>query len=241
MIYKLTGTNFGIFLLFFPFFFISVAGISQNYELQRKEMVAKQIRSRGVNDPKVLDALRTIPRHMFVPDEYKNFAYEDRPLPIGHGQTISQPYIVGLMTDLLDLNPDDKVLEVGTGSGYQAAVLAHLVNNVYSIEIVEPLAESAQQVFTRLEYQNIHTKVGDGYKGWPDKSPFDAIIVTCSPSHIPQPLIDQLAEGGKIIIPVGERFTQELVLATKKNGKLRKKDVIPVRFVPMKDPAGENY
>ncbi|MFW5761471.1 MAG: protein-L-isoaspartate O-methyltransferase, partial [Cyclobacteriaceae bacterium] len=143
--------------------------------------------------------------------------------------------------DLLDLSNDDKVLEVGTGSGYQAAILAHLVDHVYTIEIVEPLAKSAKKVFDELDYENIQARVGDGYKGWPDNSPFDAIIVTCSPSHIPQPLIDQLAEGGKLIIPVGESYTQELVLVTKKNGKVRKKDVIPVRFVPMKAPSGDSY
>lgn len=214
---------------------------AQNYALERKEMVAKQIRARGVTASEILEAMREVPRHLFVPDKYQSMAYEDRPLPIGKKQTISQPYIVGLMTDLLELDEEDKVLEVGTGSGYQAAILAQLVDQVYTIEIIEPLAKTAKLVFDELGYSNINAKIGDGYKGWPEKSPFDAIIVTCSPSHIPQPLIEQLAEGGKLIIPVGESYTQELVLVTKKNGKVRKKDVIPVRFVPMKAPSGKSY
>src|SRR5207245_7352478 len=160
----------------------------------------------------------------------------DWPLPIGHGQTIAQPYIVGLMTEQLRLSSKDRVIEIGTGSGYQAAILAELVAEVYTIEIIEPLAKSAEATLRRLGYKNVQVKVGDGYKGWPEHAPFDAIIVTCAPDKVPQPLTDQLKEGGRMIIPVGDRFAQELYLLEKKNGQLKESVTLPVRFVPM---AGE--
>src|SRR5437773_2295274 len=163
-------------------------------------------------------------------------SYEDGPLPIGYGQTISQPYIVAFMTEQLRPKPSDRVLEVGTGSGYQAAILAELVSEVYSIEIVEPLAKNAEAALQRLGYKNVHVKAGDGYKGWPETAPFDAIIVTCAPDKVPQPLIDQLRDGGRMVIPVGDRFAQELYLLEKKNGQLKQSATLPVRFVPM---AGE--
>src|SRR6266404_8275606 len=159
---------------------------------------------------RVLAVMGKVPRHEFVPVEYRAFAYEDHPLPIGHGQTISQPFIVALMTEKLEPKASDKVLEIGTGSGYQAAVLAELVSNVYTIEIVEPLARRAETDLKRLGYTNIMVRAGDGYKGWPDAAPFDAIIVTCAPDKIPQPLTDQLKDGGRMVIPVGERFAQQL-------------------------------
>ena len=211
------------------------------FDKQRKQMVENQIKERGITSNKVINALQNVERHMFVPEENVQKAYEDRPLPIGHGQTISQPYIVALMTDMLDLNENDKVLEIGTGSGYQAAVLSEIVDQVYTIEIVEPLGKQARERLQKLGYDNVNVKIGNGYKGWPEQAPFDAIIVTAAPTEIPQPLKDQLAEGGKMIIPVGERFAQELVLLKKINGELRKKSIIPVRFVPMVDDNGKLY
>lgn len=186
-------------------------------------------------DPRVMAALREVPRHRFVPSWLAERAYENRPLPIGHGQTISQPYIVALMTDLLALNPDDVVLEVGTGSGYQAAVLAELVAQVYTIEIVAPLAEEAATRLEELGYDNIETHVGDGYGGWPQHAPFDAIMVTAGAEHIPQPLIDQLKPGGRMIIPVGgSARTQHLLLVEKDaEGEVETRRILPVRFVPL--------
>ena len=160
-------------------------------------------------------------------------AYQDGPLPIGYDQTISQPYIVAFMTEQLRLRPGDRVLEIGSGSGYQAAILAELVADVYTIEIVEPLAKTAEATLQRLGYKNVHLKVGDGYKGWPEEAPFDAIIVTCAPDKVPQPLVDQLKDGGCMVIPVGERFAQQLYLLEKKNGQLKESVTLPVRFVPM--------
>ena len=205
----------------------------------RQQMVSEQIeaRGRGVKDERVLEAMREVPRHEFVPEEMRKYAYEDRPLPIGHGQTISQPYIVAFMTEALDPRPGDRVLEVGTGSGYQAAVLARLVKEVYSIEIVEPLGESAKETMKRLGYDNVHVRIGDGYKGWPEEAPFDAIIVTCAPDHIPQPLIDQLAVGGRMIIPVGGMFGQNLHLMIRTEDGVEEQKVLPVRFVPMTGEA----
>ena len=188
----------------------------------------------GIKDTHVLDAMTATPRHEFVPDGEQARAYEDSPLPIGFGQTISQPFIVAFMTAALKLKATDRVLEVGTGSGYQAAVLSHLVKEVYSIEIVEGLAKRADKTLKRLGYENVMTKFGDGYQGWPDKAPFDALIVTCAPDKIPQALIDQLKEGGRMIIPVGqEGMVQELYLLEKEGGQVKKKAVMPVRFVPM--------
>src|SRR5438067_3348427 len=196
-------------------------------------MVKEQIVMRGVVEERVLAAMRKVPREEFVPAEFRAESYTDRPLPIGYDQTISQPFIVAFMTEKLRPKPTDHVLEIGTGSGYQAAILAELVAEVYSIEIVAPLAHTAEATLQRLGYKNVHVKVGDGYKGWPENAPFDAITVTCAPDHVPQPLIDQLKEGGRMIIPVGSFGDQELYLLEKKNGELQRRAVLPVRFVPM--------
>lgn len=198
----------------------------------RREMVKTQIEARGVKDKRVLNAMLDVPRHRFVPAGYRNLAYTDQPLPIGEGQTISQPYIVAMMTELSRLKGGEKVLEIGTGSGYQAAILAELSKEVYTIEILEPLAVSAEKLLKEMGYKNIRVKCGDGYLGWPEYAPFDAIIVTCAPEHIPRPLIEQLAEGGRMVIPVGE-FYQELKLIEKIKGKMKTTGIIPVRFVPM--------
>src|SRR4030043_313289 len=203
-----------------------------DFKAMREKMVETQIKARGVKNPRVLSPLLKVERHRFVPEENLNSAYSDQPLPIGEGQTISQPYIVALMTELLDLKGDEKVLEVGTGSGYQAAILAELAKEVYTIEIIEKLATSAKKLLLDLGYKNIKVKAGDGYLGWPEAAPFDAIIVTCAPDHIPKPLMDQLREGGRMVIPVGE-FTQELKKIVKRGGKLETTNVIPVIFVPM--------
>ncbi|MDF1785446.1 MAG: protein-L-isoaspartate(D-aspartate) O-methyltransferase [Verrucomicrobiales bacterium] len=191
-----------------------------------------------ITSEEVLKAMKLVPRHSFVPESQRSKAYEDRPLPIGHGQTISQPYIVALMTEKLDPNEDDRVLEIGTGSGYQAAVLANLVKDVYTIEIVEPLGKRAAETLEKLNYENVHVCIGDGYKGWPEQAPFDAIIVTCAPEHVPQPLVDQLKEGGRMMIPVGKHLQmQDLYLLEKSDGKLTRKSVLQVRFVPMTGQA----
>lgn len=200
-------------------------------------MVKQQVKARGVSDRRVLDAMNKVRRDEFVPANLKGSSYADQPLPIGYGQTISQPYIVAFMTEQLRPKPNDRVLEVGTGSGYQAAILAELVAEVYTIEIVEPLAKTAEITLQRLGYKNVHVKAGDGYKGWPEHAPFDAIIVTCAPEDVPQPLIDQLKEGGRMIIPVGGFGYQQLYLLEKKNGKLQRRAVLPVRFVPMTGEA----
>jgi len=207
-----------------------------DFAAERQRMVRQQLVARGINDARVLGAITKVPREEFVPPESRAASYEDGPLPIGHGQTISQPYIVAFMTEQLRLKPSDRVLEIGTGSGYQAAILAELVSEIYSVEIVEPLARAAEATLQRLGYKNVHVKIGDGYKGWPEKAPFDAIIVTCAPDKVPQPLTDQLKDGGRMVIPVGERFAQELYLLEKKNGQLKESVTLPVRFVPM---AGE--
>ena len=198
----------------------------------RARMVETQIRARGVKDQKVLAAMLKVERHKFVPESMRPFAYTDRPLPIGEGQTISQPYIVALMTESLRLKRDEKVLEIGTGSGYQAAVLAELAREVYTIEIVEKLASTAKKRLESLGYNNITVKAGDGYIGWEEHAPFDAIIVTCAPPYVPKPLLEQLKEGGRMVIPVGE-FYQELELLEKKEGKIKTTTIAPVRFVPM--------
>ncbi len=203
-----------------------------DYKTMRERMVETQIKARGVKDPRVLAAMLKVERHRFVPKDLHSSAYSDQPLPIGEGQTISQPYIVALMTELLELKGEEKVLEIGTGSGYQAAILAELAKEVYTIEIIEKLATSAEKLLLELGYKNIKVRAGDGYLGWPDAAPFDAIIVTCAPDHIPKPLVDQLKEGGRMVIPVGE-FTQELKKIVKRGGNLETTDVIPVIFVPM--------
>jgi protein-L-isoaspartate(D-aspartate) O-methyltransferase len=205
----------------------------RDYAAERDRMVKEQIVMRGVTDERVLAALRKVPREEFIPENERAESYADGPLPIGHGQTISQPYVVAFMTEKLQPRPEDRVLEIGTGSGYQAALLAELVAEVYSIEIVEPLAKTAETTLQRLGYKNVHLKVGDGYKGWPEQAPFDAIIVTCAPDHLPQPLVDQLKEGGRMIIPVGESLAQQLFLLEKRNGQVRQSAVLDVRFVPM--------
>ena len=196
-------------------------------------MVQQQLVARGINNERVLAAMGKVPREEFVPLDLRTETYEDGPLPIGHGQTISQPYIVAFMTEQLRPKSSDRVLEIGSGSGYQAAILAELVSDVYTIEIVQPLAKTAEATLQRLGYKNVHIKMGDGYKGWPEEAPFDAIIVTCAPDKVPQPLVDQLKEDGRMVIPVGERFAQELYLLEKKNGQLKESVTLPVRFVPM--------
>ena len=210
------------------------------FRMQRGDMVERQLAGRDVRDPAVLDALRKVERHRFVPESQRSHAYEDRPLPIGEDQTISQPYIVGLMTQLLELEPEDKVLEIGTGSGYQAAILAEIVQDVYTIEIVESLGKRAKALLEDLGYENVHVRIGDGYRGWPEEAPFDKIVVTAAPETVPGPLIDQLAEGGKLVIPVGKPYNQRLqVLEKTKKGDLRVRDSIAVRFVLMTGEAME--
>ena len=191
----------------------------------------------GISDERILDVMSELPRHRFVPTEMASMAYRDDPLPIGHGQTISQPFIVGFMTERLELRPDDVVLEVGTGSGYQAAVLARLVKHVYSIEIVEPLARSAGRTLEELGFDNVSVRCGDGYRGWPEHAPFAAIIVTCAPDQIPEPLVEQLAEGGRMVIPAGEAGGQKLYVLEKRGGEIQRRDVLDVRFVPMTGEA----
>ena len=203
------------------------------HQQMRDRMVQEQIAARGVSDPAVLRARRTVPRHRFVPDAPPELAYADRPLPIGHRQTISQPFIVAYMTELVRPDPTDRALEVGTGSGYQAAVLGEVVDSVYTIEIVPELAQTARQRLDSLGYDNVRVRTGDGYQGWPTRAPFDVIIVTAAPEEIPPPLIDQLADGGRMVIPVGpEGQTQQLMLITKDDGAVNRRRITPVRFVP---------
>lgn len=221
-----------VFILMLTLFF-NIANAQEDFIAQRERMVNMQLIARDINDVATLNAMRRVKRHEFVPESMKPYAYSDGPLSIGNGQTISQPYIVAYMTQELKLKPEHRVLEIGTGSGYQAAVLAEIVDSVYTIEIVEPLGIQAQKTLKHLGYTNIKTKIGDGYHGWPDKAPFDAIIVTAAANEIPPALLDQLAEGGRLIIPVGQsRFHSNLVLATKKNGKIKTKKLIGVAFVP---------
>lgn len=198
----------------------------------RESMVATQIAARGVRDPLTLAALRKVPRHRFVPAASVGQAYEDYPLPIGHSQTISQPYIVGFMTEALGLRGGETVLEVGTGSGYQAAVLAEIAGRVFTIEIVAPLAESAAATLRSLGYANVEVRAGDGYAGWPEAAPFDAIMVTAAAPRIPEPLKQQLKDGGRLVLPLGDDW-QELVVVTRKGERFEEKRVLPVRFVPM--------
>src|SRR5437762_2503034 len=202
-------------------------------------MVQRQLITRGISDARVLAAMAKVPREEFVPPESRAASYEDGPLPIGYDQTISQPYVVAFMTEQLRPKPSDRVLEIGTGSGYQAAILAELVSDVYTIEIVGPLAKNAEATLQRLGYINVHVKIGDGYKGWPEAGPFDAIIVTCAPDRGTQLLVDQLKDDGRMVIPVGDRIAQELYLLEKKNGQLKQSATLPVRFVPMAREAKE--
>ena len=200
---------------------------------EREDMVGGQIADRGVSDTLTLEALRRVPRHAFVPPDLRSMAYHDSPLPIGHGQTISQPYIVGYMTQTARIDSKSKVLEIGTGSGYQAAIAADISPHVYSIEIVPELAKRAAAALDAAGYGRVNLRTGDGYHGWPEAAPFDVIIVTAAASTIPPPLVAQLAEGGRMVIPVGPQFgAQNLVLVTKKNGKTRTRTLMPVQFVP---------
>jgi protein-L-isoaspartate(D-aspartate) O-methyltransferase len=211
-----------------------VTPISSETDAERRaRMVETQIVARGVRDPRVLAAMRKVPRHLFVDPAQRAQAYEDHPLPIPGNQTISQPYIVALMTELLELQPGERVLEIGTGSGYQSAVLGELAKEVYSIEIVPELARSAASRLRELHYQNVTVREGDGYRGWPEHAPFDAIIVTAAPERIPQPLIEQLAPGGVMVIPVGGFFQELKVFRKSADGRVTEKDILPVRFVPM--------
>ncbi|WP_421919206.1 protein-L-isoaspartate(D-aspartate) O-methyltransferase [Marinifilum sp.] len=212
-----------------------------NFKAKRFKMLAEQIISRGIKNEEVIKAMQAVERHLFVPHHLQKYAYQDRPLPIGYEQTISQPYIVALMSQLLDVKEGEKILEIGTGSGYQAAVLAEMKGRIFSIEIVRPLQKRAAFVLDSLAYKNVETCYGDGYLGWPDQAPFDGIIVTCSPTKVPQALVDQLAEGGKLVIPVGLKNVKKLVLLEKKKGKIIQKNVISVRFVPMVDLHGNQY
>jgi protein-L-isoaspartate(D-aspartate) O-methyltransferase len=233
------------FWLFTPPVFAFAMGCgAQNDEKfngHRIQMVERQIKARGVMDHATIKACMKVPRHRFVLPQYINSAYSDSPLPIEEGQTISQPYIVAFMTEALNLKTTDKVLEIGTGSGYQAAILAEICDSVFTIEIFPKLGEKAIDLFAELGYKNIFVKIGDGYQGWQEHAPFDAIIVTCAPSKIPEPLKTQLAEGGRMIIPVDDLYGQSLVLLEKKKGKLRQEKVLPVRFVPMINEKGKEY
>ncbi|MBN1780035.1 protein-L-isoaspartate(D-aspartate) O-methyltransferase [bacterium] len=235
-----------IWILLLPVLFITGLAVTAQNEQPAEprfhdacmRMVDTQIRARGVTDSLVLAAMERVPRHRFVPKKFISSAYTDQPLPIGHDQTISQPYIVAYMTEALHLKGNEKVLEIGTGSGYQAAVLAEIVDTVYTIEIVESLSLQAQETLHALGYDHVIGRTGDGYAGWPEQAPFDAIIVTAAPAAIPEPLVDQLGENGRMIVPVGT-WSQDLILITKKNGKLEQKRLLPVRFVPMTGKAQE--
>ncbi len=206
-------------------------------EWRRNRMVDEEIVDAGVENPRVIAAMRRTPRHKFISPAQWNNAYYDMALPIGHGQTISPPFVVAYMTEQLDPQPDDNVLEIGTGSGYQAAVLSGLVGEVYTIEIVEPLGRRAARTLRQLGYDNVHCKIGDGFQGWPEQAPFDKIIVTCSPESVPKPLVEQLKEGGRLIVPVGERYQQTLYLFTKTGGRLVREALRPTLFVPMTGEA----
>jgi len=208
------------------------------FDALREVMVRDTIAERGVQDPRVLKAMRKVPRHEFVPEAQRRYAYEDRPLPIGHGQTISQPYMVAIMTEVAEIGPDCKVLEIGTGSGYGAAVLGEVAKDVFTIEIVEPLAAEAAKTLKRLGYSNVRVRAGDGYRGWPEEAPFDAIIVTAAPPEVPEPLKDQLKVGGRLVLPVGTR-TQHLRVLTRTPEGFVEHPLFEVRFVPMTGEAQE--
>ncbi len=210
------------------------------YADQRKMMVENHLRERDITDETVLRVMGNVPRHAFVPYDLRDMAYTDQPLPIGEGQTISQPYVVAFMTQALELQGDEKVLEIGTGSGYQAAVLGEIVDEVYTIEIFESLGRRAGDILDSLGYDNVHLRIGDGYAGWASQAPFDAIIVTAAPKEIPQPLKDQLAEGGRMVVPIGS-ISQELMLLRKESGEMKQYNLLPVRFVPMIDKDGKQY
>lgn len=227
--YRFKSTLVGIISLLTAFAYSQI-----NYNQLRENMIKEQLLARDISDPVTLKAMRIVPRHEFVPPEMQPYAYADNPLPIGMKQTISQPYIVAYMTQALKLKENNRVLEVGTGSGYQAAILGQIVDTVYTIEIVEALAFTAKNKLSSLGYNNIIVKTGDGYLGWPEKGPFDAIIVTAGAEEVPEPLLNQLKEGGRMIIPVGpHNGIRQLLLITKKSGKIKTKEVMAVRFVPL--------
>ncbi|MBI4367845.1 MAG: protein-L-isoaspartate(D-aspartate) O-methyltransferase [Candidatus Omnitrophica bacterium] len=219
-------------------FFVPVPGYAE-LELPRQRMVQEQVEARGIKDRDVLSAMNRVERHQFVPVFLRPLAYEDGPLPIGENQTISQPYIVALMTELLAVDSEDRVLEIGTGSGYQAAVLAEIAKEVYTIEILPSLAASAEKRLAELGHTNVHVKTGDGYLGWPEEAPFDGIMLTAAPDEIPTPLVDQLKVGGRIVAPIGEFPNQVLYVIQKTKEGLKKEEIIPVRFVPMTGIAQE--
>jgi len=209
----------------------------QRFERRRHRMIDEQLRARDITDVRVLDVMARVPRHRFVPPEQLGAAYDDRPLPIGHGQTISQPYVVALMTQAVETRPESRALDVGTGSGYQAAILSELCKEVYSIEILRPLATESQRRLADLGYKNVEVREGDGYRGWPEKAPFDVIIVAAAPDHVPQPLIDQLAPRGRLVIPVGRSYQELLLIEKQPDGSVKQKSIAPVAFVPMTGEA----
>ena len=222
-------------VLFFLLFSISCTQNDPNFDHLRKLMIKNQLQSRGIRDDAVLEVMRSVERHNFVPENYRDRAYSDGPLPIGHGQTISQPYIVAFMTEQLQVSSQHKVLEIGTGSGYQAAILGELAKHVFTIEIIPELAEGAKNILNHLSYKNITVRAGDGYKGWPEEAPFERIMVTAAPTEVPQELIDQLAPGGRMILPVGAQFLVQYLWVIEKDdqGTVTKEKILPVRFVPM--------
>lgn len=235
-------TNRQLLLLAFVFLFEAFPAQAKDTERtrqQREKMVTEQIAARGILDNNVLNAMRAVPRHLFIPEREARFAYEDRPVPIGYGQTISQPYIVAYMTEVAGVKPDSRVLEIGAGSGYQAAVLAEIVKDVYTIEIVPELACWAQARLRHTGYDNVSVKHADGYYGWAEHAPFDAIIVTAAAPHIPPPLLEQLKEGGRMVIPVGNPYMiQMLILVTKEGGEVHTQNLLPVLFVPLTGARG---
>ena len=225
--------KFVIILFFFCFSYATEKTDADWWQKRAEIMVKNQLERRGIQDEEVLRVMRETPRHLFVPEYLEDTAYKDGPLPIGEGQTISQPYIVALMTELLELNGNERILEIGTGSGYQAAILSPLVKEVYSIEIVKSLAENAAKKLKEMQYHNVTVKWGDGYKGWTEHAPFDAIIVTAAPDQVPQALIDQIKIGGRLVLPVGTYFQKLKVITKMRDGEIGEKNIISVRFVPM--------
>jgi protein-L-isoaspartate(D-aspartate) O-methyltransferase len=224
--------NAGILIFFFLFAMVK-GGAQQNYAVLSESMVREQLAARDITDTLVLEVMRSVPRHEFVPKEYRPWAYNDRALPIGEGQTISQPYIVAYMTQTLGIQAGERVLEIGTGSGYQAAILSELGGEVYTIEIVEALGEEAKKRLKRLKYRNVNVRIGDGYNGWPEAAPFDAIMVTAGAEELPETLMEQLAEGGRMVIPIGPHGgVRQLTLITRSNGKFKSEKLMAVRFVP---------
>ncbi len=213
---------------------LSIMAYADNFASERREMVRTQLQARGITHQATLQAMENVPRHLYVPSAQRRFAYQDRPLPIGYGQTISQPYIVGYMTEIINPTGGQRILEIGTGSGYQAAVLAEIVDEVYTIEIIEELGKTARELLNK-EYDNVFVKIADGYYGWEEHAPFDAIVVTAAAEHIPSPLVEQLKDGGKMIIPIGSPFrVQQLMLVEKQGDDYTTRTLMPVRFVPFK-------